>query len=273
MKKPVGIAMLTLALAALPVLSHDFWLIPAAFHVAEGDELVVHGQTGSNFPTTLSAVTVDRIASARLITSTSNDVVENMDVSGNSLRLTHRPSRRGQVIVTAAIHPRSIPESAESFRRYLDLEGAPELLRRYEAEGILPTDSITRRYAKYAKTLVQVGSGGPPAWNERAGHPLEFVPISNPAEVAGGGVLRFRVLFLGEPLALARGHASVAASTESDTAHYETEFETDDRGEFTLEVTGEGIWNVRALHIVPAPSGSGADWDVHWSTFVWSVDG
>jgi len=34
-----------------------------------------------------------------------------------------------------------------------------------------------------------------------------------------------------------------------------------------------GLWNVRALYILPAPSGSGADWDVHWATFVWGIGG
>ena len=172
-------------------------------------------------------------------------------------------------LIAVAIHPRLIPESAESFRRYLDLEGAPEALERYEREGILPVDSITRRYAKYAKTLVQVGQAGRPAFDKIADHPLEFVPLVDPMSVRVGGSVRFRMMLLGEPVAGARGHASVASSADAESAHASAEFETDDRGEFELPVLNAGIWNVRALFILPAPAASGADWDVHWATFVW----
>lgn len=257
------------ALVASPLLSHDFWLVPLGPVVAPGAELVVHGQTGSNFPGTLSAVTVDRIASARILTSTGEEKVNALAVSGNSLRLSHRPGARGQAVVEAAVHPRTLRESPASFRRYLTLEGAPEALERYERAGLMPTDSITRRYAKYAKALVEVGDGGPRAFQRRAGHPLEFVPVTDPAAAANGAALRLRMLFGGQPLAHARGHASVAAGVASDSAFHTVEFETDAKGEFTLAIAGKGLWNVRALHIVPAPKGSGADWDVHWATLVW----
>jgi ketosteroid isomerase-like protein len=33
------------------------------------------------------------------------------------------------------------------------------------------------------------------------------------------------------------------------------------------------VWNVRTLQIVPAAANSGADWDVHWATLVFRVEG
>lgn len=267
-----SVPLLTLVLIFLiagPLLSHDFWLIPHASRVAPGSDLVIDGQTSSEFPTSVSAVTPDRVARARVITSRGERHIEQLQVVGNSLRLSDRPTQVGQALVEITIHPRTIPESPESFRRYLELEGAPEALERYEREGLLPTDSITRRYAKYAKTVVEVGEDGPRAFNTVVGHPLEFVPLTDPASAARDELLRFQLLFLGSPLATARGHASVAASAASDGAYAETTFETDANGEFAIEVTGSGLWNVRALHIVPAPAHSGADWDVHWATLVW----
>jgi uncharacterized GH25 family protein len=269
-KKVIATApLLIVLLVARSLWSHDFWLVPNAFRMAPGAELVVHGQTSSNFPSSLSAVTPDRVASARLLTAGKDEPIANLEVGGTSLRLTHRPQEVGQALVAVAIHPRTIRESPESFRRYLELEGAPEALARYEREGLMPTDSITRRYAKYAKTLVEVGEGGPRAFTEEVGHPLEFVPLSDPAAARAGEDLRFRMVFRGAPLPHARGHASAAESAESEGAYQEVSFETDADGEFSLGVTAKGLWNVRALHIVPAPAGSGADWDVHWASFVW----
>ena len=265
---------MTLALVvAAPLASHDFWLIPDAFRIASGDRLEVSGQTSSSFPTTLSAVTVDRVAEARLVTATGSEPTEDLSTRGNSLRLAHRPSTPGQALVAVRIHPRSIPESPESFRNYLTLEGAPEALERYEREGLMPTDSIVRRYAKYAKTLVHVGSGGSTAYDRHLGHPLEFVPLDDPEAVGAGGILRFRLLLLGEPIAGARGHASAAAHRDAEHESGHATWETDRSGEISVEVTTPGIWNVRALYILPAPAGSGADWDVHWATFVWEVAG
>lgn len=270
-KLAIAVSVLALLVFALPALSHDFWLVPNAFNVAVGEELVVRGQTSSDFPTSLSAVTVDRVASARVLTASGEHTIEDLAVEGTSLHLSHRPARAGQAVVAVAIHPRNVPESPESFRNYLRLEGAPEALARYERMGILPTDSIVRRYAKYAKVLVEVGQNGDPAYNTVADHPLEFVPLSDPSKVSVGGSLRMRMLFLGDPVAGARGHVSVAESTSSETAYAEAEFETDGNGEVEIQVSGEGLWNVRALWIVPAPTGSGADWDVHWATFVWAT--
>jgi len=31
---------------------------------------------------------------------------------------------------------------------------------------------------------------------------------------------------------------------------------------------GAGLWNVRTIHVVPAPAGVDAQWDVHGATFV-----
>ena len=194
--------------------SHDFWLIPNAFRIVPGTEVIVFGQTSSTFPTTLSAVTPDRIARARLVGAQASEDIQQLDVSANSLRLVHRPRLRGQALVTAMVHPRSILESPESFRRYLELEGAPEALARYEREGLLPTDSITRRYAKYAKTLIEVGEAGLPVYQRIAGHPLEFVPLDDPARISAGDSLRFQMLLFGEPVPEARGHASVAGSLD-----------------------------------------------------------
>jgi hypothetical protein len=265
-----GIALL---IVAAPLASHDFWLIPHAFQLAPGDELVVSGQTSSDFPTTLSAVTPDRLASAFLLGAGFEEEIADLGVAETSLRLRHRPERSGQAVVAVTIHARSIPESPESFRRYLTLEGAPEALERYEREGILPADSITRRYAKYAKSLVQIGEAGPAAYDVEAGHPLEFMPLTDPSAAAGGEELRFRMLLFGEPLPHARGHASVAESMISETAYHHAEFETDAEGVFAIDTNHAGIWNVRALYILPAPQDSGADWDVHWATYVWSNGG
>lgn len=264
-------------LAASSLEAHDFWLVPDAFRVKPGNTISVRGQTSSLFPTSLSAVTVDRVAEARIIGQSSDEPVRGLSQAGTSLVVRQRVTGAGQRIVAVRTHPRSVRESAEGFRRYLVLEGAPEALARYEREGLLPVDSITRRYTKYAKTIVEVGSRGPRAFSRPAGHTLEFVPVSDPAKVRAGTRLKVRLLANGVPLAGAHflvGSAPENMALRSDSiraraaAQHDVKLVTDSRGEAEINISRAGLWNVRTLQIVPSNPGSGADWDVHWATLV-----
>lgn len=258
--------------------AHDFWLVPDAFAVTPGGWVEVSGQTSSAFPTSESAVALDRVADARLLSAKGAEKLTGLLHAGTSLRIRHRPTEPGQYLVTMALKPRAVRESAEGFRRYLVLEGAAELAERYEREGRLPTrDSVTRRYAKYAKTVVEVGRGGPRAYTQRARHPLEFVPLTDPSALRAGDSLRVRLLYDSRPLAAAHLHASVAAgpattaSGSSANTSQDLSLMTDAEGLATIPVARTGAWNVRTIHIVPATPGSGADWDTHWATFVFPV--
>ena len=272
------VVLLGSAIGARVLLAHDFWLVPDAFQIAPGESVRVRGQTSSAFPASESAVALDRIAEARLLSASGTERITGLSHAGTSLRIQHRPSAAGQYLVTMALRPRSVRESAEGFRRYLVLEGAAELAARYEREGRLPTaDSVTRRYAKYAKTVVEVGQRGPRSFARTAGHPLEFVPLTDPATLRTGDSLRVRLLYDGKPLAAAHLHAGVAAgptaaagSPPADAAP-DVSLVTDAEGLATVPVARAGTWNVRTIHIVPATRGSGADWDTHWATFVFPV--
>lgn len=277
-------AMVAAVIAATPTASlsaHDFWLVPHVFSATAGEPVTVRGQTSSLFPTSLSAVTPDRIVQARVVTAGLDTAVPNASVEGTSLRLGFTPRRAGQHLVAVRLAPRSIRESPESFRRYLDLEGAPEARLRYERDGRLPPlggDSITRRYAKYAKTFVEVGSG-PRIFERIVNHPLEIVPLNDPSSLRTGDTLRIRLLLLGRPLEQAKIHAgSVPASAKLDdtsaarrAARGDTHVETDASGMARLVVGSPGTWNLRTIQIVPAAAGSGADWDVHWATLTFPV--
>lgn len=268
---------LVVALIAMPLEAHDFWLVPLGFNVAVGGELTVLGQTSSAFPSTQSAVTVDRVASAILIDARGGTPITDLAVAETSLRLRTRPTTTGEKIVAVTIHPRSVRESSEAFQRYLVLEGAPEALERLKAEGRVPRDSVTRRYAKYAKSLVTVGTGGPAAWTRTVGHPLEFIPVSGP-NLAQDQTIAVRLVMLGRPVAHAKVHAGfvpLGPAVELNAqagAEQVTDFETDAAGIVRVPLRAAGLWNLRTIQIVEADADSGADWDTHWATLVFAVE-
>ncbi|GEM_PF-6446421 len=69
----LGLAATLFVGATLSVRAHDFWLVPDALVAPRGAALVVRGQTSSRFPTSESAVTVDRVVEARVLGNTSDE--------------------------------------------------------------------------------------------------------------------------------------------------------------------------------------------------------
>jgi uncharacterized GH25 family protein len=264
-----GVAAATMIFLATAAGAHDFWLIPDAFRITPASEFVIRGQTSSAFPTSESAVTVDRITAARVLGATGEERITALSTEDRSLLLRHRPSTPGQKVVTVSVGWRHMKETAESFRKYLVAEGAEEALKHYEKAGALPTAPIVRRYAKYAKTIVEVGDG-PRAFHRSADQPLEFIPTSDPSAVRARGEVRIRLLFQGAPLANARLHAGVAPVIGHPAAK-DLDLRTSADGTVTVPLATNGTWNVRTIHVVPSPAGADANWDVHWATFVFQV--
>lgn len=269
-RRPLSAVLCALLVAAAwSVAAHDFWLVPDAMAVEPGQEIVVRGQTSSAFPTSESAVAVNRITQATVIGATATETIAARSIDGTSLLLRHRPDRQGQKVIAVSLGWTHVKETAASFRRYLELEGAQDALARFERDGILPTTDIVRRYAKYAKTVVEFGSG-PRAFDRVAGHPLEFVPLTDPATFRGAAARQVRILFQGKPLANARIHAG-RAPVEGQPAAKDHELISSADGVVTIPVDTAGLWNVRTLHVTPTPAGADANWDVHWASVVFSV--
>lgn len=264
----LGIAGAMLAATAAVALAHDFWVVPLIFQVAPGSAIEVLGQTGVRFPESQSAVTADRVAEARLISAAEDERITDLSIRERSLLLRHRPTVAGQRVVAVALVPRTARVAPANLKRYVALEGAPELAQRYERDGIFPTsDSVTQRSAKFAKSLVEVGEHGPRAFSRTAGHLLELVPTSDPSSLRSGDTLGVRLLYRGQPLAnayLRAGTASGAQTAFDGGATNDTTIVTGQDGLARLRLRSGGLWNVRTLHAAPA----GNEWEVLFATLV-----
>jgi ketosteroid isomerase-like protein len=270
---------IAIALTAGLLSAHDFWIVPDAFQLSAGGTLEVRGQTSTRFPTSLSAVTPERVAEARLLGALSDERLTELFTSGKSLLLRHRPTTAGQRIVAVALVPRSTRTTPEGLKRYIALEGAPALADRYEREGVYPkTDSVTQISAKFAKTVVEVGRGGSRAFDKTVGHALELVPVNDPSALHAGDTLVVRLLYHSKPVAGAHLHAAAAPqglTATSDSAQAaaaptarDISVETGLNGTARIVVGESGLWNVRALHAAAASAGS---WEVFFATMVFNV--
>lgn len=269
-----GAVAAALLLSATALAAHDFWIVPTAFSVRAGETLEINGQTGTSFPSSVSAVAPERVAEARLVGASSDERIADLSVREKSLVLRHRPTTAGQRIVAVALASRAARTTPERLQRYIALEGAPELAERYAREGAYPrTDSLTQTSAKFAKTVVQVGRRGPRAFARVVGHPLELVPVNDPAALRAGDTLVVRLLYRGRPVAGAHLHAGAAPR---DSAHAATRKDlsltTNTDGVARVPLGEAGLWNVRSLHGAPAP-GSTGEWEVFFATLVFTARG
>lgn len=286
MRRTTGLAVAALLIGATIASADDFWIVPNALHVNVGDDIVLRGQTSSRFPTSRSAVAVERVATAKRIGEAGEVAISDLSIQGRSLLIRDRPAQAGQYLIAVSLHPRSVRESADGFRAYLDAEGATAARQRVEREGLLAgKDSVTRRYAKYAKAIVQVGTGGANAFARPAGHVIEFVPLRDPRSLRVGDTLELRLLFRGSPLSGIPVHADIveldadrdalssAAHASHEASATPSTFAPDNQGIVRVPMTRRGLWSIRTIHVTQAASGSGADWDTHWGTIVFALDG
>ncbi len=256
------------------LLAHEFWLVPDAFQIMTGGMLQVRGQNGMKFPVSESAVAVERIVDARLISANGEAKLTDLSKLGTSLVIRGTPRSVGQHIVALRLAPQTVRVSTANFRITLAAEGAPEVAAQYEREGrFSKMDSLTRRHAKYAKTMVEVGQGGARAYSITTGYPLEFVPLTDPAALRAGDTLAIRLLYAGQGLPSVHLRAGIAADTLSKAPPTEDRvLKTDTDGVVRVPLARAGLWNVRTIHVVPADMGPGADWDMHFTTLVFRVN-
>jgi hypothetical protein len=264
-------------LPAAILLAHDFWIVPEAFQVSAGAMLEIRGQTGSNFPVSVSAVTPERIAEARLVGADRDEPIRDFSIREKSLLLRHRPDREGQYVVAVALVSRATRTTPQSLHRYIALEGNPALAERYQQEGVYPTeDSLMQVSAKYAKTVVEVGRGGARAFDRSVGHALEFVPQSDPEGLRPGDTFAVRLLYRGRPVAGLTVHAGTAGpdapSAGPEPTRRDTLVVTGTDGIARIPVTRAGLWNVRTIYAAPVP-GKRAEWEIPFATLVFRVAG
>lgn len=256
--------LITAGTAAL--LAHDFWLVPESHRVPVGWALHVSGQTGMEFPKSLSAITPERVADARLVGAGEEVAVDRKAQLGNSLVLEGRPTRAGEWWVAAELQPRQITLTGEQFDGYLAHDGIWDVLERRRAEGASEAH-VTERYTKYAKALIQVGEGGPPVHDRPVGHPIELVFPETPFVARPGEEVAVRLLWRGEPLADHVVLVGREGAGEGPTAHVRT----DDEGVARFRVFVPGRWYAKAIRMERRDSDPELDYESYWATVTFWV--
>lgn len=121
----------------------------------------------------------------------------------------------------------------------------------------------------YAKAIVNVGEGSRSPFKV-IGHPLEILPLKDPADLKEGDYLPVKVLFKDEPLDWTPVHATYAGfSAKKEVFAYTTR--TNKKGIAEIKILKSGIWLIKVDHKVPYPNPEECDEYYYCATLTFEV--
>ena len=250
-------ALLLFLTSASALRAHDLWIEPSSFRPAPGQRVAVRLRVGQAFrgdPMPRMTERIERFAAVGPGGEIALPGVDGMDPAGWAAL-----SPGTWLFVYDSNHD-SVQLEGAKFEAYLADEGLERIsrLRAQRGQTAAPGREI---FSRCAKALVASGDGPAQGVDRVLGLPLELVPAVNPAGLPAGGELPVELLFHGKPLA---GALVVAVPREAPDARVSGRTGADGRVRLRLDRAGD--WLIKAVHMVPAPADSGADWESFWAS-------
>ncbi|RLB13263.1 MAG: hypothetical protein DRG63_10530 [Deltaproteobacteria bacterium] len=118
------------------------------------------------------------------------------------------------------------------------------------------------------KAVLNVGEGKGKV-DVRIGHPMEIIPLANPADLRAGDYLPVQVLLKSKPFKGMIYATYVGFSTEKNTFAYTTT--TNKEGKGKIKILHSGVWMIKASHELPYPDQSECDVESFVATLTFEV--
>ena len=254
-------------LMALPVntwlSAHDFWIEPSTFRPEVGSSLAVRLFVGEHF----SGKPFPRDPShfQRFVMVGPEGEVPVVGLSGRQPAGHVRVERPGLHVIGYRSHRRFINLDGLKFESYLREEGLEKISSLRAREGQTQAEA-REAYSRCSKSLVAVGKSDAAGKDLRLGFTLELVAEKNPPLLQERRELPVRLFYKGKPL---QG-ALVVAVSQKDPAKKLTS-RSDEKGNALFFLPGDGVWLIKAVHMVPAAGDVGADWESFWASLTFEL--
>lgn len=249
------------AILTLPLAAHDFWIEPSTFEPAIGSVVRVGLRVGPGFdaePVSRNSQTIETFFVAG--PNGRQDVIGRDGFNPAGL---FRVSAPGTLVVGYRSKPSPLKLDAAAFEKYLKEEGLERIIEARARSGRSAADGV-EVFSRSVKSLLLAGGGARDGHDRVLGLTLELVPERHPASLPADGRMPVRLLYQGKPLE----GALVTALSQANKPSRQARTDRDGRVVFPLE---SGVWMIKAVHMVPAPAGSNADWESVWSSLTFKV--
>lgn len=258
-----SLLMLTLASATGPVGAHEFWLDPVDFTPKIGARVPVVHRNGMNFLG--DSYPYVRAWSKRFSVIDARGERPIKAIEGDDPAAdVHLPNVGLAIVVFERAADVVAYKSVSHFLETLDDEGLDEIAAQYRAITAQPAE-VRERYSRFAKTLINVGSGG---GRDRAiGLAMEIVVEDNPYTLTTNMPVTARLLHEGKPVA----NAQVKAFNRTDP-HSPRRVRTDVDGRVSIEGVPAGEVLLSAVVMLPGdPNAHDAKLRAEWTSLWASV--
>ena len=266
----VSIFAAALALTA-PLSAHDFWIEPSTFRPAVGSDLPVRIVVGQRFrgePLPRNPALIERFV---LVTDAGESPVAGRPAAEPAG--TVRIDRPGLALIAYRSLDSPVSLEAAKFEDYLREEGLEAVIaaRAKRGDSQKPSRELFSRSAKALVAAGGSGSGfgsgyGASGFDRVLGLTLELVPEKNPYGMKAGGELPVRVLYDGKPLA-----GALVAALPYENPEQKVAQRSDAQGRVTLRLPREGVWLVKAVHMVPVADNPSFDWRSIWASLTFEI--
>jgi hypothetical protein len=246
--------------SGLTLSAHDFWIEPSVFEPAIDTVVRVFLRVGTGFigdPVRRSSDAIDAFFVAG--PDGRSDVMgrEGMDPAG-----FFRLSANGTTVVAYRSRPSSVSLDAGAFEKYLKEEGLERIIDARAKSGTTASRGV-EIFSRSAKALLRAG-GDLSGHDRTVGLTLELLPERHPSALPADGRMPVQLLYRGVPL------EGALVSALSQDGRPPRQARTDRHGRVTLPLD-TGVWLIKAVHMVPAPAGSGADWESIWASLTFKA--
>lgn len=254
-----------LLLSGGPLFAHDMWIEPSSFAPRLGQVVGVRLQVGQALvgdplpliPALVNEFFVQDAAGRKPVFGR-----RGADPAG-ALRVT----APGLQVIGYHSHASTVELEADKFNAYLIEEGL-DTITALRASRHETNTKVRERFSRCAKSLVLAEQPSDEQSDVALGFPLELVAERNPYALAAGQDFPVRLTYEGKPLA---GALVVAMNSLNPADKQAVRSDQDGRARFQLHPGG--MWLIKAVHMVPVPEGSDANWESLWASLTFESEG
>lgn len=255
--------LLTILLLPTIAKAHDFWIEPSTFRPAAGTTVSAALRVGQQLrgeEVPRNPLLVDRFVLRGRRGESPLSGEPGDDPAG-----TARLPEGGVHWLGYQSHGSTLTLEAKKFEEYLKEEGLETIIARRKSSGQSAAPSRERFY-RCAKALLSSAGGADGVSEVPFGFTLELVPLRNPYALRAGASLPLTLLFRGKPAANV-----LVVAMNREVPHLAVRSRTNARGAVTLPLARPGLWLVKAVHMEPAPAGTGIDWESWWASLTFEL--
>ncbi len=262
---PAGVVVaMTITLGPATLFAHDLWIEPTTFSPQPGQIVGVRLRVGQDLLG--DPVPRDPALVNQLVFEDAGGRKPLVGRDGADPAGFLRVAEPGLLVIGYLSNASAVALPPEKFNQYLKDEGLDEVAA-LRARRKQTGDTAHELFSRCAKSLMLSGSPSRTQADRVLGFTLELVAERNPYALRAGEDLPVRLTYEKRPLA----GALVVAMNRLNPSEKQTA-RTDADGRVRFRLRPGGMWLIKAVHMIPAPAGSNAEWASFWASLTFEPE-